>query len=252
MFPDTKCGSILRKGLIPVVNEVGYWYEFDGKIHRDDDCPAVVYHGVEWWKNGHRHRKTTGSAGRTLPAVHRNGTSEWWVNGKLHREDRDEDGYTLPAVISEGYQAWYQHGLMHRSSSSDETKGNLRLEGDLPALVLSNGRQEWWKEGKRHRLNGPAVSYPDGRGEWWREGVMHRDETDKHGTSLPAVITSVTRKWIKNGKLDRNDGPAVILSEHGRYRCEEWWVDGKRHRIEGPAVIDTAGVTEWWNYGKKL
>ena len=57
------------------------WY-LNGKQHRDNDLPAVVYH---------------------------NGSTCWYQNGLLHRDN------DLPAVVwVNGYQAWYQHGKLNR------------------------------------------------------------------------------------------------------------------------------------------
>lgn len=33
---------------------------------------------------------------------------------------------------------------------------------------------------------------------------------------------------------------------------EEWWVDGKLHREDGPAVIRSTGLKQWWFKGKIL
>jgi hypothetical protein len=41
-----------------------------------------------------------------------------------------------------------------------------------------------------------------------------------------------------NPKLDRADGPAVIMNFSDGSRTEEWWVDGKVHRTGAPAVLD--------------
>ena len=38
--------------------------------------------------------------------------------------------------------------------------------------------------------------------------------------------------WYKDGKLHREDGPAIEWS----FGTKEWWVAGNRHRLDGPAV----------------
>lgn len=42
------------------------------------------------------------------------------------------------------------------------------------------------------------------------------------------------KKWETNGKLHRDDGPAVIKSNG----YQEWWQNGVLHREDGPAIID--------------
>ena len=47
--------------------------------------------------------------------------------------------------------------------------------------------------------------------------------------------------WYKEGKLYREDGPAVEWY-HG---TKEWYKDDKFHREDGPAVEDVNG-NKWW------
>ena len=54
------------------------------------------------------------------------------------------------------------------------------------------------------------------------------------------------QEWRKNGKLHREDGPAIIYA-HG---SQEWWVNGKLHREDGPAFILPDGTQEWYLNGK--
>ena len=48
--------------------------------------------------------------------------------------------------------------------------------------------------------------------------------------------------YIKNSKLHRTDGPAVIQKDGTR----EWYVNDEYHRTDGPAVIWADGEVEWW------
>jgi hypothetical protein len=81
------------------------WY-VNGKIHRDNDRPAIEYaDGYKaWFINGRRHRDYD------LPAVeHPTGTKEWYVNGRLHR-DNDK-----PAVErSNGNKEWWVNDKLIR------------------------------------------------------------------------------------------------------------------------------------------
>jgi len=54
--------------------------------------------------------------------------------------------------------------------------------------------------------------------------------------------------WYLNGKLHREDGPAV---EH----CEgtkSWWINGERHREDGPAIEWANGDTDWYFNGHQF
>lgn len=116
----------------------------DGKLHRDDDLPAVVYSNgtSEWYKNGLLHRDGD------LPAIiWASGTKEWYKNGLLHRD------CDFPAIIySCGARMWYKNGLLHR-------------EDNKPAVIWSEDLQEWFVNNKRHRNNGPA--YIDKHSVFW-------------------------------------------------------------------------------------
>lgn len=76
------------------------WYQ-NGKLHRDNDLPAVITSGNQFWfQNGIKHRDNN------LPAeIYKDGYQSWFRNGVLHRDD------DLPAVVyPNGRQWWYQHG----------------------------------------------------------------------------------------------------------------------------------------------
>jgi hypothetical protein len=55
-------------------------------------------------------------------------------------------------------------------------------------------------------------------------------------------------EWYFNGKLHREDGPAVERSDGYKY----WYLNGKRHREDGPAVEWPDGSKSWWINGKNL
>ena len=56
------------------------------------------------------------------------------------------------------------------------------------------------------------------------------------------------QKWYLDGKLHREDGPAVIWADG----TEEWWLNGKLHREGGPAVIWPSGAQAWWLNGNRV
>lgn len=75
---------------------------------------------------------------------------------------------------------------------------------------------------------------------WTLNGKLHREDG-------PAVIWPDGAKyWFLNGMRHREDGPAVEYA-HG---AKEWWVNGELHREGGPARIWTNGDKEWFLNGK--
>ena len=52
--------------------------------------------------------------------------------------------------------------------------------------------------------------------------------------------------WYFNGKLHREDGPAVEYTNNDK----EWWFNNKLHRKSGPAIERGDGSKEWYFYGK--
>ena len=59
------------------------------------------------------------------------------------------------------------------------------------------------------------------------------------------TCTNGNKYWWLNGKLHREDGPAVeYADDHKR-----WYLNGERHREDGPAVEDADGTKEWYLNG---
>ncbi len=83
----------------------------DGKVHRDDDLPAVICY-IENYQ-------------------------VWYQNGVLHRNDG-----TLPAIIRTDYRAWFGHGKLFREEWYKN--GELHHDGDLPALINARDKREVW------------------------------------------------------------------------------------------------------------
>ena len=51
-----------------------------------------------------------------------------------------------------------------------------------------------------------------------------------------------TKEWLLNGKLHREDGPAVEYPSGSK----EWWLNGNRHREDGPAAEYSDGNKFWY------
>jgi len=60
------------------------------------------------------------------------------------------------------------------------------------------------------------------------------------------IENNISYHFFKNGKLHREDGPAIEFANGNKY----WWIDGKRHREDGPAIEYNNGNKEWWINGK--
>jgi hypothetical protein len=54
--------------------------------------------------------------------------------------------------------------------------------------------------------------------------------------------------WYLNGKVHRENGPAVEWSEG----TKDWYLNGELHRVDGPAVEWSDGGKEWHLNGLEL
>jgi hypothetical protein len=57
-----------------------------------------------------------------------------------------------------------------------------------------------------------------------------------------------TKEWYLNGKLHREDGPAVEYADGTKI----WYLDHKRHRTDGPAIEYADGTKIWYLNGERL
>jgi hypothetical protein len=62
------------------------------------------------------------------------------------------------------------------------------------------------------------------------------------------VYTNGAKFWYLNGKLHREDGPAVEYSNGDK----SWYLNDKLHREDGPAVEHSNGNKWWYLNGKDL
>jgi len=62
------------------------------------------------------------------------------------------------------------------------------------------------------------------------------------------VYNDGSREWHLNGKLHREDGPAIEYGNGGKV----WYLDGKPHREDGPAVELSSGGKFWYLNGEEL
>ena len=77
--------------------------------------------------------------------------------------------------------------------------------------------------------------------EWKLNGKLHREDG-------PAIEwASGATEWWKHGKLHREDGPARTWPDGS----VNYFMFGERHREDGPAVVIPNILQEWWVNGKK-
>ena len=72
-----------------------------------------------------------------------------------------------------------------------------------------------------------------------------------HCTNGPAVYSHDSQEYYQEGVRHRDGGPSVLITMDNYIRAE-WWRNGVLHRINKPAIIDSDGVVEYWEDGKKI
>lgn len=95
-----KLNSVNDKPAILYPNGDSYWYK-EGKIHRDNDMPAVVTYNAEMWLQDNKHHRDN-----DLPAIiFKEGSQKWYHHGKRHRD-------TGPAIIKiNGDKEFWKNGI---------------------------------------------------------------------------------------------------------------------------------------------
>jgi len=53
------------------------------------------------------------------------------------------------------------------------------------------------------------------------------------------------KRWIVNGKLHREDEPAIVYHDGTKF----WYINGENHREDGPAIIYPDGSISWYLNG---
>jgi len=57
-----------------------------------------------------------------------------------------------------------------------------------------------------------------------------------------------TKRWYLNGKLHREDGPAIEYTDGNKF----WCLNGKLHRTDGPACEYFGGYKQWYINNESL
>ncbi len=62
------------------------------------------------------------------------------------------------------------------------------------------------------------------------------------------IDSNGTKRWYRDGLLDREDGPAVEFADGTKF----WYVEGKCHRTDGPALEYADGNKYWFLEGIEM
>lgn len=111
-------------------------------------------------------------------------------------------------------------------------KARIRHREDGPAVIAYDGSQYWYQNNILTRKNGPAIVLPKAR---------QYDSKPMHGYQA----------WFKNGVIHREVGKPSQLWATGDL---DFYVNGKLHREDGPAVIRNTPEKEiqFWLNGEQL
>lgn len=94
--------------------------------------------------------------------------------------------------------------------------GSTKISNDQIITTTLNGRFHSFYDRPAISRNNPHAMI---KKEWCKNGKLHRENG-------PAIIgCSGSKSWCINGKLHRENGPAFIQVIHGN-TFEEWWVNG--------------------------
>jgi len=118
------------------------------------------------------------------------------------------------------------------------------------AAEMENEKEIKWKDGSGWPVtieflnNSPiqAIVRYGGAKEWFLNGKLHREDG-------PAVeYADGAKSWFLNGQLHREDGPAIEYADGDK----DWFLNGQLHREDGPAIECTDGTKSWYLNGQKL
>ena len=80
-----------------------------------------------------------------------------------------------------------------------------------------------------------------GTNYWYLNGKLHREDG-------PAIeYGDGTKKWYLNDTLHREDGPAIEFNDG----TKKWFSNGELHREDGPAIEWGGGIMSWFLKGKR-
>lgn len=110
------------------------------------------------------------------------------------------------------------------SLSIDNVQSRL---SNIPIKHIGADSVEYHYIADIHRTTGPAIVYPNGDYKYVVNGVLHREDG-------PAVKSGKNTYWFKNGIYHRVGGPAIIMENN-----LEWYYDGVKVEPNSPYRLDS-------------
>jgi len=116
----------------------------------------------------------------------------------------------------------------------------------VPAAPIAPAPEHASKHKQTVLSNGTVVE------AWRKDGKLHREDG-------PALVErypdgTVIEQWYRNGKLHREDGPAWVRRYPDGTVVERWYRNGKRHYEGGPAWVerypDGTVIEQWYRNGE--
>ena len=177
-----------------------------------------------------------------------------------HPTDDSHEAIIKYHHLNDGAASYYRQNCIRveftppedRSKAADLSKWKLQI--DEPSVpdwfdkAIARSKLERIVQGMFTSTSG---TLPDGTWILFDGASVKRTEMSR---AIPMIgkncieIGCGDKYWYKNGKLHREDGPAVEWTDGGK--C--WYKNGKLHRGDGPAAEYASGGKEWWINGKQL
>ena len=130
-------------------------------------------------------------------------------------------------IVEHNVKRWYKDGKLHRE--------------DGPAVELTDGYKGWYKDNQYHREDGPAREFNNGYKEWWYKGLF------VGGGDTPDSVL-----WERLTSNEVNGGPLLNGYVVDLWGDKRWYRNGRLHREDGPAVEYTNGRKYWYFNGEHL
>ncbi len=220
------------------------WY-LNGKLGRYDDKPTIIVYeeGIKveeiWQIDKVKHRES-GPAHIITDYDTKEVTHEiWYKNGLRHREAGPAEVSYDNEIITSEY--WIVDDQSHREGAPASIHRNAKT-----GAVEYEG---WFVNGKAHRDDGPAISsffddyyeekyekYKTKDGQSWSMALEALNGGEPYN---PEKLIVWHEEWWVDGRLDREDGPAIIIYNKDTRKpyLEKWYSKGKLHRQNKPAWI---------------
>jgi hypothetical protein len=85
---------------------------------------------------------------------------------------------------------------------------------------------------------------------WYKDGRLHRE--DGPALTLFRVQDNTVEyyAWYRHGELHRENEPArIFISDKGKIYEKQWYNNGELHREDGPAIITSSGIVMYYLQG---